>query len=108
MAINPSRPDGATSSEMRLQSIPEKSKQIIDDMRALIEKDETDHLKMDTSGWQYGGKSFTELVVSLQKETKEDLQHQSINVIFCTVRHFFKGVNITLSDPTKRVLVIPN
>lgn len=80
MTINSSRPEGATSSEMRLQSIPEKSKRIIDSMRALIEKDETDHLKVDTRGWQYGGKTFTELVVLLQKETKEELQHQNLSV----------------------------
>lgn len=65
---------------MRLASIPEKAKQIIDAMRALIEKDETDHLKIDTRGWQHGGKSFTKLVASLYKETKEDLQHQNIRV----------------------------
>lgn len=28
-------------------------------------------------------------------------------MIFCTVRHFFKGANITPSDPAKRLLVIP-
>ncbi|KAI3139153.1 hypothetical protein CBS147326_2831 [Penicillium roqueforti] len=92
---------------MQIQPISEELRHIIDAMRALIEKNETKRLKEDTEGWRYGGQSFIELVASLQKEIKEELTHQNLYVDFCTVRHFFKGANITPSNPSKRLLVIP-
>lgn len=65
---------------MRLQTIPEKPKHIIDAMRALIDQKETKHLKEDTEGWRHGGESFTELVASLEKEMKEELKPQNLYV----------------------------
>jgi hypothetical protein len=37
------------------RTISRESKDIIDAMRVLIEKGETDHLKKSVTGWQYGG-----------------------------------------------------
>jgi hypothetical protein len=65
---------------MRQQPISRESKDIIDAMRVLIEKGETDHLKKSVTGWQYGGTNFTGLVASLHEEMKQELQRQDMHV----------------------------
>lgn len=71
---------------MRLEAISEKSKQIINDMRTLIDKGETEHLKENANGWLYGGRTFTETVTSLEEGMKEELKSQNVHVGYrCTV-----------------------
>ena len=65
---------------MRQQPISDKSKEIIDAMRGIIEQGETDHLKKSVTGWQYGGTNFTDLVASLHKEMNQELQRQDMRV----------------------------
>ncbi|KAJ5517483.1 hypothetical protein N7527_009043 [Penicillium freii] len=92
---------------MRLEGISENSKRIISAMRNLIDRGETKHLKEDLSGWQYGGETFIEMVASLEKGIKQELESQNIHVVGCSVRHFSKGANIKPSDSTKQLLIIP-
>lgn len=71
---------------MRREPISEDSKQIINAMRTLIEKGETERLKENKSGWLYGGRTFTEMVASLEKGMKEELKSQNIYVSYrCTL-----------------------
>lgn len=71
---------------MRFEPISDNSKQIINYMRTLINKGETEHLKEDENGWLYGGRTFTETVASLQKGMKEELKSQNVRVGYrCTV-----------------------
>lgn len=65
---------------MRLEGISENSKRIISAMRNLIDRGETKHLKEDLSGWQYGGETFIEMVASLEKGIKQELESQNIHV----------------------------
>ena len=65
---------------MQQQPISEKSKNIIDAMRALIGQGQTDHKKENETGWRYGGENFTKLVASLHQEMKQDLQKQDMHV----------------------------
>ncbi|KAJ5215839.1 uncharacterized protein N7498_002246 [Penicillium cinerascens] len=92
---------------MRLEKILEDSKQILNTMRTLIEKGETERLKENKSEWLYGGQTFTEMVTSLEQGIKEELKSQNIYVDGCSMRHFSKAVKITLSNPAARLLIIP-
>jgi hypothetical protein len=65
---------------MRLETISENSKQILDAMRNLIGKGETNHLKENTSGWQYGGEEFNKVVESLRREVQQELGCQGFHV----------------------------
>lgn len=66
--------------EMRLEEISEDSKRIISAMRSLIDRGETAHRKENSSGWQYGGEKFIEMVASLEKGIKQELESQNIHV----------------------------
>ncbi|KAJ5737348.1 uncharacterized protein N7483_002473 [Penicillium malachiteum] len=92
---------------MRYNPIPQEWKSNINALRLLIEGDQTDHLRVNNLGWQYGGKTFNDAVNLLKDDMKKDLQGQGIDVAGCTVRHFYRGANITPHDPTKRLLIIP-
>ena len=65
---------------MRLEEISENSKRVISAMRSLIDRGETEHLKKDSSGWQYGGQTFKDLVASLEKGIQQELESQKTHV----------------------------
>lgn len=65
---------------MRLETISETSKQILDAMRNLIGKGETNRLKENTSGWQYGGEEFNKVVESLRQQMQRELENQGFHV----------------------------
>ena len=58
--------------------IPETSKTIIDDMRDLIAKKETDRLRGDATGWQDGGSGLLTLVRDLENDMNNQGFHVSV------------------------------
>lgn len=61
--------------------IPQALRSIIEDMRDLIEKNETDHSKIDSTGWQHGGPDFITLVENLEKEMNKQGFHVSMKFL---------------------------
>jgi hypothetical protein len=49
-------------------------------MRGLIENGKTERLKENSSGWQYGGKEFNEVVDSLRQAMQQELDNQGFHV----------------------------
>ncbi|KAJ5577581.1 uncharacterized protein N7459_006545 [Penicillium hispanicum] len=93
---------------MQLEAISDNAKEILDVMRSLIERGETDHLKETPSGWQYRGEQFKKAVDALRDAIQQELKPQGFNVIGCSARHFVKGANILNPlYPQKRILIIP-
>lgn len=74
-------PHAVTFPEMRLEPISKTSKDILDAMRSLINKGETNHLKENASGWQYGGEEFNKVVESLRQQMQQELKVQGFHVI---------------------------
>ena len=66
---------------MRLEEISKNSKRVISAMRSLIDGGETEHLKKDSRGWQYGGQTFKDLVALLEKGIQQEFESQKIHVI---------------------------
>lgn len=73
------RPPGGPAIKMDVTTIPipEDLRSIIEDMRDLIAKSETDHSKVDPTGWQHGGPDFITLVGNLEKEMNKQGFHVS-------------------------------
>ena len=62
--------------------IPQALRSIIEDMRGLIAKNETDHSKIDPTGWQHGGPDFITLVENFEKEMNKQGFHVSMKFLF--------------------------
>lgn len=65
---------------MRVETLSESSKSIVDSIRDEIRQGNTERESKTASGWRYGGEQFVILVDSLKSEIEKELQQHGLQV----------------------------
>lgn len=61
---------------MHFETISQNSKKILNELRGLIEKGDTAHLKKNDDGWQYRELEFNQTVETLRQRIQEEFRDQ--------------------------------